>query len=122
MHSLPGSHSIASPEGFVVQGAAPDFLTLARPGDSTAAESFAYKVVVMLESKDGTDPGAGTAATVNGRPAGIHDGGGARMLHYSDGTNHLMLQAWNSVGLTDAQLVALAEGVTVTSDAVAPVG
>ncbi|WP_458682575.1 hypothetical protein [Prescottella equi] len=118
----PGFTLASIPNGFVVQGAAPDFLTLARPGDGTAAESFVDKVVVMLKSKDATGPGPGTAVTVNGHPGVISDGGGARLLRYSDGSNHLVLQAWDSIGLTDAQLVALAEGVAVTSESIAPVG
>ncbi|MGW6376162.1 hypothetical protein ACWFRB_08875 [Rhodococcus sp. NPDC055112] len=47
---------------------------------------------------------------------------GTRTLHYTDGVHSLLLQAWSGIGLTDAQLVDLAEGVTVTPDAVAPVG
>ncbi|SEL29526.1 hypothetical protein [Rhodococcus maanshanensis] len=117
----PAGYTISRvPEGFVLQGSSPSFLTLARQGDNTPANYFVDKILVSLESAAPSLEGG--AVSVHGAPAVINVDEGTRTLHYTDGAHSLLLQAWSGIGLTDAQLVDLAEGVTVTPDAVAPVG
>lgn len=136
----PGFTVRTVPEGFVLQGVRPTVLDITRPGDASSLYSFAGKVVVMLQSQDATFERVGTKVSVNGRPGYIHgdpggddaadgstrpgeDVGTATTLEFLDGSGHdVLVQAWDDLGLTDQQLVQLAEGITVTSQAVAPVG
>ncbi len=45
-----------------------------------------------------------------------------RALRYFQGEHLVVVQVWETIDLTDDQIVELAEGVTVTADAVAGVG
>lgn len=112
------------PAGFVLQGVKPSVLDITKPGDTSDIDSFVGKIVVMLQSRDVRFRARGMEVSVNGQTGYIHDEpGAATTLEYLDAAGHdVIIQAWDTLGLTDQQLVQLAEGVTVTSDAVAPVG
>ncbi|MFG1785147.1 hypothetical protein ACGFIU_22145 [Rhodococcus oryzae] len=110
------------PEGYVLQGSTPSDLVIARQGDQNPGNSYIDKIVVSLQSKDDANSYEGTQVTVKGQRGAISEEEGTRILEYTDGKNALLVQVWKGIELTDAQIVALAEGVTVTSEAVAPVG
>ncbi|GAA3813775.1 hypothetical protein [Nocardioides panacisoli] len=113
------------PEGYVVQGSDQFVLTLAKPDDTSSYLSFAHKVVISLQSADATGEPKGTAVDVGGKAGVIESAPDSlsRSLYYDDGKFTVEIEVWRNVGLTDEQLVELAEGVTVNSDVVqAPVG
>ncbi len=111
------------PEGYVVQGSDPFVLTLALPGDDSHYLNFEGKVVIMLESQDAPQRlGDGQQVDVNGQPGALEDAGAARTLRYFQGDHLVVVQAWRGIGLTDDQIVELAEAITVTSDVEAGVG
>ena len=116
------------PEGFVVQGSDELVFTIAREGDTTHWLNFQDKLVVMLESRSAA-PGVikGEPVSVGGLPGGIRANGGSedpglRTLEYHDDAHEVVVQMAGSVGLTDEQLVDLAEGITVTQAARPGVG
>jgi hypothetical protein len=119
----PGFVVTEVPDGYVLQGATPYSLDIALPSDHSDLNSFENKLVVMLQSKDAHNSLDGKQVTVHGSPGAIsgHDGG-VRWLEYNDGSHEVLIQCWSNVGLTDEQLVQFADGVTVTSSAVAGVG
>ena len=100
------------PEGYVLQGSDSFVLTLAAPGDDTHPLNFEGKVVIMLESQDAAQQlGDGQDVTVNGEP-GVLKGapGEARILRYFQGEHLVVVQVWETIDLTDEQIVELAEG------------
>jgi hypothetical protein len=112
------------PEGYEIQGSDAFVLTLAKPGDNSHYLAFDGKVVIMLESKSAAQElGEGQEVTVNGEP-GVLQGepGETRNLRYFQGDRLVLIQVWETIELTDEQIVELAEAVTVTSDAEAGVG
>lgn len=119
----PGFVVTKVPEGFVIEGASPYNLNVARPDNLTGIDSFEDKLVVMLESQSAT-------GTPQGSPikAGSLDGwldsveGGTQVLTYDDGDRRVVIQAWKTLGLTDEQVIEFARGVTVTADAKAGLG
>jgi len=121
---LPGFEVAKVPAGFTLQGANAFSLAIARPSDHSGIDSFADKLVVMLQSRDQQGTPAGKAVTVNGHAGTIYSTPDklARILQYSDGSHVVQVQAWSSLGLGDDQLVDFAEGVTVTAEAQASVG
>jgi hypothetical protein len=111
------------PEGFVLQGATPFHLNVTRPGDDSHIDDFRDKLVVMLESRSVTGAPKGEPVDVGGLDGWLRDsGGGALVLTYLDGEHRVVVQAWETLGLTGDQLVEFAEGVTVTDEAQAGVG
>ena len=112
------------PEGYVLQGSDSFVLTLAAPGDDTHPLNFENKVVIMLESQDAKQAlGQGQDVTVNGEPGVLQGGPGeVRILRFFQGEHLVMVQVWETIDLTDEQMVELAEGVTVTDAVVAGVG
>lgn len=112
------------PEGYEIQGSDAFILTLAQPGDNSHYLAFAGKVVIMLESQSAAQElGKGQEVTVNGEP-GVLQGepGETRNLRYFQDDKLVLIQVWETIDLTDEQIVELAEAVTVTSDAEAGVG
>jgi hypothetical protein len=120
----PGFTVQTVPEGYVVQGVRPNVLDITKPGDTSSLNSFVGKIAIMLQSNDATFRKVGTQVSVNGRAGYIHDEPGvATSLEFHDAAGHdVIVQAWDDLGLTDDQLVQLAEGVTVSSAAVASDG
>jgi len=114
----PGFDVAQVPDGFVAQGSNPFSFTIAREQDATHPDGFVDKLVVMLESGLKA-PGelTGQPVAVNGHPGAVRDSGEALTLEFHDGTHEIVVQMWDSVGLTTDQLVEFAEGVSVTPDA-----
>lgn len=104
------------PAGFVLQGATEFSLDVARADDSSDLSVFVDKLVVMLESQDAGAP-TGTKVVVGGHDGWLRHTEGNQILTYDDGRHRVVVQAWGSLGLTDAQVVEFAEGVTVTAQA-----
>lgn len=119
----PGFVVAKVPAGFVLEGATPYNLNVARAEDRSGLDVFEDKLVVMLESQSVTGEPEGAPVAV-----GEHDGwlrtveGGTQILTYDDGEHRVVVQAWKSLGLSDEQVVEFAEGVTVTTEAQAGVG
>ncbi|MDQ6523614.1 hypothetical protein RB608_08395 [Nocardioides sp. LHD-245] len=119
----PGFVVAKVPAGFVLEGATPYNLNVARADDHSGLDVFEDKLVVMLESSSVTGEPEGAPVAV-----GTHDGwlrtteDGAQVLTYDDGEHRVVVQAWETLGLSDQQVVEFAEGVTVTDEAQAGVG
>jgi hypothetical protein len=120
---LPGFTVAKVPEGFVLQGANAYSLDIALPGNHTSLNDYRGKLVVMLQSKDATATPTGKQVEINGRPGTISTfDPTAKQLYYSDGAHQIVVQSPSELGLSDAELVEFASGVTVTAEAVAGVG
>lgn len=118
----PGFVITKVPEGFVLEGAGPFNLNIARPDNLTGLDVFVEKVVVMLESSSVTGAPEGTPVKVGDLDGWLRVSDGAKILTYNDGDKRVLVQVWESLGLTDDQIIELAEGVTVTAEAQAGVG
>lgn len=78
----PGYEVSWMPEGWVVQGSTPYYLTIAPAGDKdTQPDSFLGKLVVMLQSKSVTSPPSGQSQPVNGRRGVFEPGLGSGRGH-----------------------------------------
>lgn len=118
---MPGYTVAKVPEGFVLQGSDQFVLAVARPDDKSSISDFRDKIVVSLESPSGTEDSPNT--TVNGQPATlVTTPDGATMLKYAYRDFTVVIQMWNTIHLTDKQLIEFAEGVEVTADAKPSVG
>jgi hypothetical protein len=111
---------------------------VAPPGTSTAPAggggqgvvSFVGRIAVMLQGDSTLAPGAKvTALTINGQPGKLAlsdaaDGNmRSEMLFYPDAKGHqVQVQVPVSLGLSNAQIVSFADGITVTSAAKAGLG
>ncbi|HVX55262.1 hypothetical protein [Nocardioides sp.] len=119
----PGFTVAKVPAGFVLQGATPYSLDVARADDHSSLDVFSGKLTVMLQSKDATLRHTDHPVTVHGTTGYLHtEKGVATTLEYLDGGHDVIVQAWADLGLTDAQLVEFANGVTVSDSAQASVG
>ncbi|MFD7073615.1 hypothetical protein ACFV9G_05350 [Nocardioides sp. NPDC059952] len=119
---MPGYTVAKVPEGFVLQGSDHYVLAVARPDDKSSISDFQDKIVVTLESASSPAEG-GSDTTVNGQPATlVTTPDGATMLKYAYRDLTVVIQMWNTIHLTDEQLVEFAEGVEVTADAKPSVG
>jgi hypothetical protein len=117
----PQGFTIASvPQGFNLQEQAStgyEFV-LAPPGADKSAGSFTGKLVVTAEA--GSELGlwqtfGKRSVTVNGSKGRIGDDGTATQLWFTAGHGVVVdVQAWDSIGLTDQQLIDFANGVTTT--------
>jgi len=119
---LPGFKVDRVPEGFVLQGSTSSSLVLARQGEQSPVQFFVDKILVSLQSADVESLGDGVDVTVKGSPGVISQNEGTRMLQCNDGKNSLLIQVWSGIELTDSQIVSFAEGISVTSEAIAPAG
>jgi hypothetical protein len=118
----PGFEVAKVPDGFVLQGATPYSLDIARADDHSDLNVFEGKLVVMLQSKDATFRKTDRAVQVHGTTGYLRTQDGTVMLDYRDGEHVVEVQSWKGIGLTDAQLADFANGVTVTSAAQQSVG
>lgn len=119
----PGFRVGEVPEGFVLQGVSPSVLAITRPGDATSIDDFQDKLVVMLQSQDATFRKTDHPVQVHGGTGYLRDEPGvATTLEYMDGGHDVVVQAWDTLGLTDEQLVEFADGISVTDAAQAGVG
>ena len=111
------------PEGFVLQGATAFNLSIARPADKSDVSDFEDKLVVMLESRSASGMPKGRAVDVGGLKGWLQTSDdGTQTLTYEDGKFRVVVQAWGSLALSPDQIVEFAEGVGVTSEALAPLG
>jgi hypothetical protein len=87
---------------------------------NTNPDVFENKLTVLLASQDETSfPKHGDKVTVNGQ-SGIIWNGGEEMLGYTDAAGHrIVVQYPDALNWNDDQMVAFAQGVHVTSDALA---
>jgi hypothetical protein len=115
----PGYRVSWMPEGWVVQGSTPSYLTIAPAGDKdTSADSFLGKLVVMLQSADATSPPTGTSQPVSGRPGFLESaaqaGGDTEILTFKvAGGKWAQVQAPMSLRWNGPQLAKFASGVQV---------
>lgn len=119
----PGFVVAKVPAGFVLEGATPFNLNVARADDHSGLDVFEDKLVVMLESQSVTGEPEGAPVKVgdlDGWMRTVEDG--TQILTYDDGEHRVVVQAWKSLGLSDQQVIEFAEGVTVTAEAQAGVG
>jgi hypothetical protein len=112
---LPGYTVERVPRGYVLQGISGSVLDIAESGDHSSLDSFAGKLVVMLNDHPG--PATGTPVSVSGHPGRIDDQDGVLTLTYSDGTHDVDVQAWSNIHISRDQLVQFAEGITVLPSA-----
>lgn len=118
----PQGFTIASvPQGFGLQEQAStgyEFV-LAPPGADNSAASFSGKLVVTAEAA--SDLGewrtfGQRSVAVNGSGGRVGNDGTATQLWFTPGHDVVVdVQVWDSIGLTDQQLIEFADGVTTTS-------
>ena len=113
------------PEGWYLQGSNAFRLTIAPQGDTTSADAFIGKLVVMLLSSSAPQElPKGEPVEVGAFDGVVTHSDEADTLTYEDDTGHFVqIQAWRAaLRWTNEQLAGFAEGVQVTSDAQAGVG
>jgi len=115
----PGYRVAEVPGGWVVQGGDPYKLVLAPKDDKdTSIDSFAGKLVVMLQSRDASAPTAGSPQPVAGRPGRFDIQGDTQILTYQDaGGGWVVIQAPTFLGWNGTRLAQFAAGVQVLGDA-----
>jgi hypothetical protein len=119
----PGFVVTKVPAGFVLEGATAFNLNVARADDHSGLDVFEDKLVVMLESSSVTGEPEGTPVAVGSHAGWLRTSeDGAQILTYDDGEHRVVVQAWETLGLSDQQVVEFAEGVKVTDEAQAGVG
>jgi|SRR5579875_2071067 len=94
---------------------------LITPNGSTnnQPDDFEGKLAVLTSSVDQHGLGPGAAVTVDGRPGRVRTSTGVLMLTYNAPTGFgVVIQAPGALGWGAAQIVAFAEGVHVTPNAV----
>jgi hypothetical protein len=109
------------PQGWFLGGVNQYALTINPAGDTdTSPGDFEGKLTVLLASQEETSfPKDGTQVTVAGQPGVIWTDGGVQ-LGYTDSAGHRIdIQVPNKLGWSDDQIVAFAQGVHVTADAIA---
>lgn len=114
----PGFTVRTVPAGYVLQGASRGVLAIAAPGDHTSIYSFVHKLVITVEAAAEYPPPRGAAVVVQGHAGAIRSSvDGVTTLEWVDGPHLVQVQEWNDIGLTREQLIAFADGVTVTTAA-----
>jgi hypothetical protein len=104
--------------GLDLQAATPYVVVLAPAGDADKSpDSFVGKLVVMAEdasSYGGLSSLGNQSTTIGGDPGRIGDDGTATQIWWQVGGIIIDVQCWDSVGLTQAQLVTFAGTVSTT--------
>jgi hypothetical protein len=109
------------PDGWFLGGVNQFALTIDPAGDTdVSADDFEGKLAVLTQSRDVNGLGAGRSVTVNGQRGVISDHGKYGLnLNYNTASGFgVDIQAPALLNWSDAQLVAFADGVHVTSDAI----
>jgi hypothetical protein len=115
----PGFRITKVPQGFglALQASTPAKLVIARSGDQSSPDNFVGKIVIIAEDLPPSELQAGRQVTVNGaRGAIIHPDPEATTVLFPAHRLTITVQAWNSIGLTDQQLIKFSDGVTVSDD------
>jgi hypothetical protein len=106
------------PSGYVVQGSAPGVLAIAEPDDHSSIYTFVGKLVVTVEEKSDLGTLHGRPVQVGSNAGTIRTGtDGVKTLEYALGDRVVVVQSWKNIALDDQQIIAFAQGITVTSDA-----
>ena len=116
----PGYQVAWMPKGWVVQGSTPFALVMAPPNDKDKSpDSFAGKLVVMLQSRDATAPPADWAdQPVNGREGKFDVQDDTQILTFKNASGQwVVIQAPVSLGWDSAELAKFAGGVQVLAAA-----
>jgi hypothetical protein len=116
----PGYQVAKAPRGWVIQGGNPFSLAIAPANDPNKDVTvFVGKLVVMLQSRDATDPsGPGRPQQVAGRPGHFDVQGDTQILTYQDAAKHwIVIQAPVSLGWDSSVLAEFAAGVQVLHNA-----
>jgi hypothetical protein len=120
----PQGFNVASvPQGFGLQRRAPNpysayYFMLAPPSADKNTDSFAGKLIVNAEA--GSELGnwqsfGDRSVTINGAEGRIGDQFGAIQLWFAVGKGVVVyVQAWDSIGLTEQQVIDFADGVSTT--------
>lgn len=119
----PGFEVAKVPEGYVVQGADSIDLVVGLEGTKGQAGVYVDKLAVMLQSQDAHHCPRGEPVKVGAYDGWLDDSGrGARVLTYLTVEHTVLVQVWETIPLTNEQIVEFAEGVTVTEDVRAGIG
>lgn len=116
----PGYQVAKVPKGWVIQGGNPYVLTIAPADDpDKSVDGFVGKLVVMLQSRDASDPsGPGRPQQVAGRPGHFDVQGDTQILTYQDAKGHrIVIQAPVSLGWDSGTLADFAAGAQVLHNA-----
>jgi hypothetical protein len=108
------------PQGWHLSTSTP-YALLITPDGSTDnnPEVFIGKLAVLTSSTDQQGLGSGDAVTVNGKAGVVSRQSGYLMLNYNAPNGFgVNIQAPDSLGWSEAQIVAFADGITVTAHAV----
>jgi hypothetical protein len=117
---LPGFTVSQVPQGWQLSTSSP-YALLITPDGSTNKDpaDFAGKLAVLTSSTDQQGLGNGDAVTVNGQAGRVSEQPGYLILNYTAPNGFgVNIQAPDALGWNDAQIVAFAEGVKVTSNAI----
>jgi hypothetical protein len=115
-----GFHIGTVPQGYGldVQASTSYSVVLAPAGDADKSpDSFVGKLVVTAEdasSYGGLSSLGNQSTTIGGEPGRIGDDGTATQIWWQVGSIIIDVQCWDSVGLTQAQLVTFASTVSTT--------
>jgi hypothetical protein len=115
-----GFHIGVIPQGYDLdlQASTPYEVVIAPAGDADKdPDSFVSKVAITAEdvSELGSLSSLGNqSVTIGGHPGRIRDDGTATQIWWQVGTIIIDVQCWDSIGLTHAQLVNFAGGVSTT--------
>jgi hypothetical protein len=116
---VPGYTVAEVPQGWVIQGGTPFALVIGAKGDpDTNVDSFAGKLVVMLQSRDASPPTSGQSDPVKGHPGFLDVQGDTQILTFQRADSRwVVIQAPTSLGWDAAQLAQFASGVQVLGNA-----
>jgi hypothetical protein len=112
---VPGYRVAYAPRGWVIQGGNVFALVIAAENDKDKSiDSFAGKLVVMLQSRDQHGAPAGVSLPVNGRPGRFSTQGETQILFCKlPGGRWADIQAPTALGWNSRQLARSASGVWV---------
>lgn len=121
---LPGFTVSEVPQGWQLSSSTPYALLITPDGSTNNnPDDFEGKLAVLTSSRDQQGLGGGDSVTVDGQPGKVSEQDGTLTLNYNTANGFgVNIQAPDSLGWGDAQIVAFAEGVTVTAHAIHSVG
>jgi hypothetical protein len=121
---VPGYRVAEVPRGWEVQGGNAFALTIGPRGAADQEpNSFAGKLVVMLQSRDAGVPDVGASQPVDGRPGRLDVQGDTQILTYQRADDRwVVIQAPTSLGWDGDRIARFATGVEVLDNAEPGVG
>lgn len=117
---LPGFTVSEVPQGWQLSTSTPYALLITPDGSTNnQPDDFEGKLAVLTSSNDQQGLGSGDAVTVDGQAGRVSRQPGYLILNYNTANGFgVNIQAPDALGWDDAQIVAFAEGVHVTANAV----